>query len=629
MWSLTTLLVTTLAFGSATSKTVNLPSNDTEWRYGFEVDYENNQFLLDGKPFRYVSGSFHYFRAPRQYWRDRLRKMRAAGLNAVSTYVEWSLHEPEPGQFNWAGDADLVNFLNIAQEEDLLVLLRPGPYICAERDLGGLPYWLLREVPNIKLRTKDADFVRYATLYLNQVLDKVEPLLRGNGGPVIMVQIENEYGSYNACDTEYTDMLKEVFVRKIGNKALLYTTDGNSASLLRCGFVPGAYATVDFGTASNVTNSFQIMRLYQPRGPLVNSEFYPGWLTHWGDIFQRVKTKAVTKTLREILAVGASVNFYMFYGGTNFGFTSGANGGANVYSPQLTSYDYDAPLTEAGDPTDKYFAIRDVIGLYLPLPNMSLPTASPKGNYGPVLLEPVQKLLDSQSPFAVIRTTGHQPKTFEALSVNQGFVLYETELPSPFSDPAILRATTKDRALVYVDDRLCGTLSRMDKIFTLPLENPYGRHLGLLVENQGRLNFGNDIHDFKGISNVTLSGTKLTTWNMTGYTFSDVSSLRTPNMATIHIESGTLYNGPVFLRGRFTISEQPLDTFLDTSGWGKGVAFVNGHNLGRYWPLTGPQITLYVPAPYLRIGENELIILELEYVSQTRKMKFQSVPNVG
>lgn len=626
MWS-QLILVTTLALGSAISKTINLPSNDTEWRYSFAVDYENNQFLLDGKPYRYVSGSFHYFRAPEQYWRDRLRKMRAAGLNAISTYVEWSLHEPEPGQFNWAGDADLVNFLNIAQEEDLLVLLRPGPYICAERDLGGLPYWLLRDVPNIKLRTKDADFMKYATLYLNQVLEKVKPLLRGNGGPIIMVQVENEYGSYNACDTEYMDMLKEVFVKKIGDKALLYTTDGSSVSLLRCGFVPGAYATIDFGTSTNVTKSFLSMRLYQPRGPLVNSEFYPGWLTHWGETFQRVKTEAITKTLTQMLDIGASVNFYMFYGGTNFGFTSGANGGAGVYNPQLTSYDYDAPLTEAGDPTDKYFAIRDVIGRYLPLPNMSLPTASPKGNYGPVLLEPVQKLLDSRSPFAVIRATGDQPKTFEALSVNQGFVLYETSLPPPVSDPTVLRAMTKDRALVYVDDQLCGTLSRIDKIFTIPLESPYGRRLSLLVENQGRLNFGNEIHDFKGISNVTVSGIPLTGWNMTGYTFSDVSSLR--NVTTMSIESGTLGNGPVFLRGRFTINEQPLDTFLDTTGWGKGVAFVNGHNLGRYWPVVGPQITLYVPAPYLRTGENELIILELEYVSQTRKMKFQSVPNLG
>ncbi|XP_070158102.1 beta-galactosidase isoform X1 [Polyergus mexicanus] len=624
MWSL--VFVSTLALSSAVSETINLPSNDT-WQYSFGVDYENNQFLLDGKPFRYVAGSFHYFRAPRQYWRDRLRKMRAAGLNAISTYVEWNLHEPEPGQFNWAGDADLVEFLNIAQEEDLLVLLRPGPYICAERDLGGLPYWLLREVPDIKLRTKDTAFMKYATTYLNQVLEKVQSLLRGNGGPIIMIQIENEYGSYNACDTEYTDMLKEVVVEKIGSKALLYTTDGASASLLRCGFVPGAYATVDFGTSVNVTNSFQSMRLYQPRGPLVNSEFYPGWLTHWGEAFQRVKTAAVTKTLNEMLALGASVNIYMFYGGTNFALTSGANGGAGVYSPQITSYDYDAPLTEAGDPTDKYFAIRDVIGQYLPLPNMSLPTVSPKGNYGPILLEPIQKLFDSRSSFVVNVATGNRPKTFEHLSVNQGFVLYETDLPSPVFDPVILRAITKDRALVYVDGRLSGILSRIDKIYTIPLENPYGRRLSLLVENQGRLNFGNEIHDFKGISNVTISGTPLTNWAMTGYAISDVSSLR--DVVTIDIDSGSLNNGPVFLRGRFTIIGQPLDTFLDTTGWGKGMAFVNGHNLGRYWPLVGPQITLYVPAPYLRTGENELILLELEYVSQARKMKFQSVPNLG
>jgi len=251
----------------------------------------------------------------------------------------------------------------------------------------------------------------------------------------------------------------------------------------------------------------------------------------------------------------------------------------------------------------------------------------------------------------------HQLKTFEALSVDQGFVFYETSLPPVVADPIMLRATIRDRALVYVDNQLRGTLSRMDKISAVPLERPYGQHLGLLVENQGRLNFGNEIRDFKvprranallyafmrgannvasigtdrvasqGVSNVTISGVPLINWNMTAYAFSNVSSLR--DTETIIVESGFLIDGPVFLRGRFTISDQALDTYLDTTGWGKGVAFVNGHNLGRYWPILGPQITLYVPAPYLRTGMNELILLELEYVSQTRKMKFQSVPNLG
>ncbi|XP_014473975.1 PREDICTED: beta-galactosidase isoform X2 [Dinoponera quadriceps] len=595
-------------------------------QYSFAIDYKNNQFLLDGKPFRYVSGSFHYFRAPRYYWRDRLRAMRAAGLNAVSTYVEWSLHEPERDEFNWSGDADIVEFLNIAQQEDLLVLLRPGPYICAERDMGGLPYWLLRDTPDMKLRTKDQYFMANATSYLTQLLDKVKPFLRGNGGPIIMVQVENEYGSFNACDTEYMSMLKNLFLNKIQNKALLYTTDGASESMLRCGSTPGVYATVDFGAGGNVTKSFAPMRAKQPKGPLVNSEYYPGWLTHWGESFQRVKTDVVTKTLKDMLDIGASVNIYMFYGGTNFALTSGANGGSNEFKPQITSYDYDAPLTEAGDPTEKYFALRNVIGQYLPLPGVPVPIVSPKGNYGPVLLEPISELLDNYL-FVVSQSAADFPKTFEALSVNQGFVLYETRLPVSISDEYTLNATVKDRALVYVNKQLYGILSRTDKKFTLPLKKSYGDHLRILVENQGRVNFGYEIRDYKGVSNVNIAGVTLKMWNMTGYSFPDVSILR--DKGTISMKNGALKSSPVFLRGHFTVTGQPLDTFLDTGGWGKGMAFVNGYNLGRYWPSVGPQITLYVPAPYLRTGNNELILLESEYVSLTRKMKFQSAPNLG
>ncbi|EFN79021.1 Beta-galactosidase [Harpegnathos saltator] len=620
MWPLA--LVTTLALSGAVAETVNLRQHDTQ--YSFAVDYDNNQFLLDGKPFRYVSGSFHYFRAPRQYWRDRLRKMRAAGLNAVSTYVEWSLHEPERGQFNWSGDADIVEFLSIAEQEDLLVLLRPGPYICAERDLS-------QRLINCPVL---ADFVGSAALYLTKLLDKIEPFLRGNGGPIIMVQVENEYGSFNACNAEYLRILKRLFLDKIGDKALLYTTDGTSESMLRCGTVPGVFATVDFGSGGNVTKAFEPLRAKQPKGPLVNSEFYPGWLTHWGESFQRVKTGVVVQTLKDMLDIGASVNIYMFFGGTNFGLTSGANGGYNEFKPQITSYDYDAPLSEAGDPTDKYFAIRNAIGQYLPLPNISQPAASPKGNYGPVLLEPISKLLDDDDDdddlFVMSRSTADFPKTFEALSVDQGLVLYEAKLPSSIPDEYTLNAKIKDRGLVYVNKQLYGVLSRTDKKFTLPLKKSYGDHLRILVENQGRLNYGNELRDFKGVSDVTIDGIEVISWNMTGYSFPDVSILRgKESISTDDADNGTLKSSPLFLRGRFSVAGQPLDTFLDTTGWGKGMAFVNGHNLGRYWPSVGPQITLYVPAPYLRPGDNELIVLEFEHVSPTRKMKFQSVPNFG
>ncbi|XP_031837922.1 beta-galactosidase [Nomia melanderi] len=625
MLSLLLALTVACAFG----ETADIHGNNSNGQtFGFEVDYQNNQFLLDGKPFRYVSGSFHYFRAPKRYWRDHLRKMRAAGLNAVSTYVEWSLHEPEENEWNWSGDADLVEFLNIAQEEDLLVLLRPGPYICAERDFGGLPYWLLTRVPDIRLRTNDPRYMNYVQIYLNEVFKRVEPLLRGNGGPIIMVQVENEYGSYG-CDYEYLNHLRDIMKEKIGTKALLYTTDGNNANMVSCGSILDVYATVDFGTGVNVTRSFEVMRRYQPRGPLVNSEFYPGWLTHWGETFQRVKNTAITKTLDEMLALGASVNMYMFYGGTNFGYTAGANGGEDSYNPQITSYDYDAPLTEAGDPTSKYFEIRNVISKYLPLPNMSLPSASPKGDYGSVRLFPVVNLFEplGRHLLASIVAEKSEPLTFESLGLSNWLMLYEADLIGNFADPANLHANVRDRGMVYVDDYLVGTLSRTENIYNIAMEIPYARKLKILVENQGRLNFGKGLHDYKGVSNVTLNKVPLGPWKMTGYRLDDIGAVQTVN--TITVESGILRRGPVIFRGKFTVNGAPMDTYLNTDGWGKGVAFVNGRNLGRYWPLIGPQVTLYVPAPFLRTGDNEIFLVELEYVPSNRTMKLQDTPILG
>ncbi|KAI4478761.1 hypothetical protein M0802_014489 [Mischocyttarus mexicanus] len=601
---------------------------DLQSQYSFEVDYKNNQFLLDGKPFRYVSGSFNYFNTPRIYWQDRLRKLRAAGCNAVSTYVEWSLHQPEFDVWNWSGDADLIEFINIAQEEDLFVLLKPGPYICAERDFGGFPYWLLNRVPDIKLRTNDISYLNYVELYLTTVLNKIKPYLRGNGGPIIMVQIENQYGSYEACDYIYMYKLYEMFKKIIENKAVLYTANGISHRMLRCGSVPGALNTINFCTSSNVNASFGLMRRYQSNGPLVNSEFYTGRLTHWEEPFQKVSANAVRNKLDEMLALGASVNLYMFSGGTNFGFTSGANG-INSYNPQITSHDFDAPLTEAGDPTDKYFQLRSVISKYLPLTNTFIPKISPKGDYGPVLLEPVLELFEpsSRELFGSPVFNSSDPLTFEQLGLPHWLVLYETYIPSNVTDTMVLNAITNDRALVYVDDKLNGILSRSKNINTISLTSPYSERLKILVENQGHLNYSNNTRDFKGIFNVTINKIPLNLWNVTGFRLSSLTDLSSFKSKAIKI--GILQSGPVVLRSYFNITGKPLDTYLDTTGWGKGVAYVNGNNLGRYWPLVGPQITLYVPAQFLYLGQNVLEIIELEYLPSMSKMKFQNEPNLG
>ncbi|KAJ8674534.1 hypothetical protein QAD02_005796 [Eretmocerus hayati] len=564
-------------------------------RPSFLIDFENNRFLLDGKPFRYVSGSFHYFRTPRQYWRDRLRKLRAGGLNAVSTYVEWSLHQPEVDKWVWDGDADLVEFIRLAQAEDLLVLLRPGPYICAERDFGGFPYWLLREVPDIKLRTNDLRYLKYAEEYLKQVLTRVQPLLRGNGGPIIMVQVENEYGSFGACDIQYRAKLKNIMKSYVKDDAILYTTDGSWNKAVRCGSVAGAYSTVDFGTSANVTQSFKVMRQFEPRGPLVNSEFYPGWLSHWEEPFQRVDT-------------GANIGDY--------------------YTPDLTSYDYDAPLTEAGDPTPKYFEIRKTISKYLPLPDLPTPTVSQKGDYGLVQMKPIYRLLDpkARKVFGVSRNFFREPPTFEALGLTSWIVLYEGNVPTS-EKKGILKAAPKDRALVYLDGKLAGTLSRTHKVKEISLAMSGVNEIKILVENQGRVNFGDvDVEDFKGIFNITLNSQRISPWNVTGYKFDSLPENLSDAPQSLSLETETLHSGPQVLISHFEINEEPRDTYLNTAEWGKGIAFVNNHNLGRYWPLIGPQLTLYVPGAYLKRGKNTLVLVELEYVPKHRQINFQTTP---
>ncbi|XP_011504191.1 PREDICTED: beta-galactosidase-like [Ceratosolen solmsi marchali] len=596
----------------------------------FAIDYENNKFLLDGKPFRYISGSFHYFRTPREYWKDRLRKMRTAGLNAVSTYVEWSLHQPEVNKWVWDGDADIVEFIKLAQEENLLVLLRPGPYICAERDFGGFPYWLLKEVPDIKLRTSDARYLKYTEEYLRQLLTRVEPLLRGKGGPIIMVQVENEYGSFYACDSVYMSKLKEIIKSYVKNHAVLYTTDGSNRQALRCGHVSDVYATIDFGTSSNVRENFKIMREFEPKGPLVNSEFYSGWLSHWGESFQRVETKMVINVLDEMLSVGASVNIYMFYGGTNFAYTSGANIFGN-YTPDLTSYDYDAPLTEAGDPTPKYFEIRKTISKYLSLPDMPTPVISSKGKYGIVSMRPVIQLFDPEARylFGSVKIQANVPPTFEALGLSNWLVLYEANLPlmNNSNNNQELKATPKDRALIYFDGKFSTTLSRSNGTRSIYLKSKSTKEIKLLVETQGRVNFGNvDVEDFKGIFNVTLNNIDISPWNVTGFRFDSISEFALGSIKSCITETETLYTGPQILIGHFNVTGEVSDTFLNTASWGKGIAFINGHNLGRYWSLIGPQLTLYVPAPYLIIGQNCLILVELEYVPKNHKIHFQTNP---
>ncbi|XP_029460836.1 beta-galactosidase-like [Rhinatrema bivittatum] len=378
----------------------------------FEIDFNNNCFRKDGERFRYVSGSIHYFRVPPQYWKDRLLKMYMTGLNAIQVYVPWNFHEPQPGVYNFEGDRDIAAFLDVAADIGLLVILRPGPYICAEWDMGGLPAWLLQN-RNIVLRSSDPAYLSAVASWLSQLLPKMEPRLYQNGGNIISVQVENEYGSYFACDYDYLRNLYKLFRSFLGDQVVLFTTDGNSDKELKCGTLQGLYATVDFGPVSNVTQAFAAQRRFEAKGPLVNSEYYTGWLDYWGSNHSTSSTEKVAQGLYDMLKIGANVNMYMFEGGTNFGYWSGADY-KNKYLPVTTSYDYDAPLSEAGDPTDKLFAIRTVISKFRDIPYGPMPPATPKYAYGFIPLKKtgeLLELLDDFSPYPPVKAP--YPLTFE------------------------------------------------------------------------------------------------------------------------------------------------------------------------------------------------------------------------
>ncbi|XP_016961179.1 beta-galactosidase [Drosophila biarmipes] len=607
----------------------------------FTIDYDNDQFLKDGKPFRFIAGSFHYFRAHPATWQRHLRTMRAAGLNAVTTYVEWSLHNPRDGVYVWSGIADLEHFIRLAVGEDLLVILRPGPYICAERDMGGFPYWLLNKYPGIQLRTADVNYLSEVRIWYAQLFAKISKYLYGNGGPIIMVQVENEYGSYFACDLNYRHWIRDETESHVKGQAVLFTNDG--PSVLRCGKIEGVLATMDFGATNDLKPVWAKLRRFQPKGPLVNAEYYPGWLTHWTEPMANVSTRSITSTFINMLDNGASVNFYMFYGGTNFGFTAGANEiGPGNYMADITSYDYDAPMTEAGDPTPKYQALRRIIARYLPLPDQPVPAPVPKRSYGTVRLTSCCSLL---SPEARARlSTGFvqatKPKSFEALGQYSGLVLYETWLPSFQRDPSILNVPgVADRGYVYVDDEFVGILARETPVFELPLSASAGRRLQIIVENQGRINFGRQLNDFKGIlRDVRLDKQVLSNWNMTQFPLESYDNLeQLITQSDEAVRQGfqelkklrtMLRTGPAIYYGQLDIQKEAdlADTYLDMSGWGKGIVFVNGENLGRYWPLVGPQVTLYVPAPVLKVGSNRLVVVEYQQTPTSQELHFRDTP---
>tara|TARA_R110002051_G_scaffold80954_3_gene144995 strand:- start:11511 stop:13298 length:1788 start_codon:yes stop_codon:yes gene_type:complete len=571
-----------------------------------ETDFE-----LDGAPFRVLAGSIHYFRVHPELWRERIRQARAMGLNTIETYVAWNAHEARRGEWVDTGHVDLARFLDVVAEEGMFAIVRPGPYICAEWHNGGLPVWLT-SMPDIGLRRSEPRYLAEVTRYLSHVYETVAPRQISRGGPVIMVQIENEYGAYGN-DKEYLAELVRL-TRESGIDAVLTTVDQPTDQMLSDGSLPGIHLTGSFG--SRAAERLATLREHQPTGPLMCAEFWDGWFDWWGSYHHTTSAADAAAELDTLLAAGASVTFYMFHGGTNFGLTNGANDKGR-YLPTLTSYDYDAPLSEAGEPTEKYFAFRDVIGRYAPIPASDGSNApqAPAAVAAPSVECELRNLGDWRTLNAREGVRAENPLSFDELEHLSAIVRYETTIPdSAFADAghAVLDlGEVRDRAWVEVDGIAVGILSRM--LHESRISIPRGSQLSVLVEDQGRVNYAGRLGEAKGlIGDVYLAGERLTDWVATPIDIADLGAQLSEGPQSGDTVRGAIA-GPVALRGEFTVDE-PTTLFLDTAEWGKGYAFINGFFLGRYW-RSGPQRTLFVPAPVVRSGANTVVVLELESVA--------------
>ncbi|HYI51744.1 MAG TPA: beta-galactosidase family protein [Microbacterium sp.] len=582
-------------------------------------------FLLDGDPHRIISGAMHYPRVHPEQWRDRIRKARLMGLNAIETYVAWNAHEPVRGQWSQSGAVDLGRFLDLIAEEGMHAIVRPGPYVCAEWHNGGLPTWLTAD-PTMKLRSSDPRYLAAVTDYLARVNEIVAPRQIDRDGSVILVQIENEYGAYGADKAYLAELIR--LTRDAGITVPLTQVDQPIPHMLENGAHEGLHKTGSFG--SRIAERLATLREHQSTGPLMCMEFWCGWFDHWGEKHHTTAFADSAADLDALLRAGASVNIYMVHGGTNFGLTAGANDSGR-YLPMVTSYDYDSPISESGDITEKFRAFRDVIARHAPVADEPLPE--------PVDAPAFEVALDVVGdPLALVATdrgSFPSPPTMDELGPDIVLVEYTASLDATAATAATAATEhaavlefdeVRDYAWVQVDGRPAGILQRTLRENALTI--PAGRSLRLLVEETGRVNYDTKIGEPKGLlGEPRIDGAAIPgPWHVRTF---DVSALgqavadaATDVSAIIHGRAG----GPVGLRATFALDEA-ADLFLDTRGWGKGYAWVNGFFLGRYW-RRGPQRTLFVPAPVTRAGENIVVIVEFEAITDATA-RFLARPDLG
>ena len=573
----------------------------------FEIG--DGKFLLNGDSFTVKAAEVHYPRIPREYWEHRIEMCKALGMNSICIYIFWNIHEQQEGVYDFTGNNDIRAFCKLAQKHGMYVIVRPGPYVCAEWEMGGLPWWLLKK-KDIRLREQDPYFMERVRLFELEVGKQLADLQITRGGNIIMVQVENEYGSYGK-DKEYVSAVRDM-VREAGfTDVPLFQCDW--ASNFELNALDDLVWTMNFGTGANIDSQFRRLKELRPNTPLMCSEFWSGWFDNWGRQHETRDAKDMVAGLQEMLDKNISFSLYMTHGGTSFGHWSGAN--SPGFSPDCSSYDYDAPINEAGQATPKYHELRNMLAQYTdgkPLPE--IPAAMPVQTVAEFQMTEVAPIFDNlPEPIH-----SEEIKTMEEFDQGWGSMLYRTTLKGTDSQSRLTITDAHDYAQVFIDGKYIGKMDRRlgEKVLTLPSVRE-GAVLDILVEAMGRINFGRAIKDFKGITDrvelttVAANG-EATTTELKGW---DVYLFPNTYEFTLNKDYKTTDNGqqtlvPGYYKGSFTVDKK-ADTFLDLSTWGKGLVYVNGHCLGRFWEI-GPQQTLYVPGCWLNKGENEILILDVK-----------------
>jgi beta-galactosidase len=570
-------------------------SGFSQSRHRFELG--KSDFLLDGKPYQIISGEMHPARIPKAYWRQRIQMAKAMGCNTIAAYIFWNYHESTQGVFDFKSEnRNIAEFVKICQQEKMWVIFRPGPYVCAEWDFGGLPSWLLK-IPDLKVRCMDSRYMEAVSRYIKRLSQELLPLLITKGGPVLMVQVENEYGSYGN-DKTYLETLRKLWVLN-GIDVPFYTADGATPYMLEAGNIMGAAIGLDSGSSEE---DFEQAKKRNPNVPSFSSETYPGWLTHWGEAWARPDTTDLKKEITFLLDHKKSFNLYVIHGGTNFGFTAGANAfNPTQYQPDLTSYDYDAPINEQGQPTSKFFMLRNLIKKHADYPIPDLPKTIPTIQIPEIVMHPLTSIWQSLPPAQHFP----QPVPMETLGMNQGLVLYRTQLLGHKSGKLTI-TEPHDFALVLLNGKLIDTIYRDGGKWTLeiPKSDVKDPVLEILVEGMGHINFAQYMIDRKGITDrVTLNGMTLMNWDIYAL------PMDTKYIGNLRQGISNVMHDGIFYKGSFELP-QTGDTYFDMHRYRKGIVYINGHNLGRYWNR-GPQQRLYCPADWLKKGKNEIIVFDL------------------